>query len=105
MTDDELPDSARAIAEAFAEGPYRDFAEEAGRIIMRKLAERGMSNVDPADIDPELSEQLLRAAWIEAGITKFPAADPDKIIADLTRLFDMMAMDLAANADGGDTEQ
>jgi len=104
MTDD-APESLQAISEAFGEGPYRDFAETAGRIIQRKLAERGMSGVDPADIDPDLSEQLLRAAWIEAGITSFPAADPDQIIADLTRLFDMMAMDLAANADGGDTEQ
>ena len=38
MTDD-TPDSLEAIIEAFGEGPYRDFAETAGRIIQRKLAE------------------------------------------------------------------
>lgn len=104
MADDRFTDAVRVMAEAFG-GPFKDFMELSGKIVLRKLEERGLKGADPAQLDPILAEQLLRASWIEAAITAFPGADADVIIADLTRILDQAAMEKRRNADGPETAQ
>lgn len=103
MTDaDEVTELAEEMADALGEGPCRDFVAEAGRIIARKLKERGLAEADPASLDPDLSARLLRSAWIEAA-TKFPGSTPENALKKLDQLFDALVLDRAGNADGGDT--
>lgn len=105
IDDGRMGDAMRIMADAFGDGPFRDFMEETGRVVLRKLEERGLAGTDPSELDPVLAEQLLRSAWIEAAITSFPGADEATIIADIDRWFDQMMMDKLSNADGPETAQ
>ena len=81
-------------------GPMRPVFEQAGAIIMRKLRERG---VTVGDLSHEETGAILYAALIEAVADLFPDRDIASLEEAMGLTFADIAMEMAANADGGDS--
>ncbi len=91
MTDDERDTVEAALAAALDDGAFDTFAGVAGGIIKRDLLERGLGELDPAALDPEVAGRVLLSAWAEAAAQCFPDRPPAEVVDLLASLTDQHA--------------
>jgi hypothetical protein len=74
------------VLATFMNGRYQAAIDNVGtRYFMQMMHEAGE---DPhGDTDPEITERMLRAAWLKAAVEAFPDDAPERIASDLERLF------------------
>nr|WP_314433940.1 hypothetical protein [uncultured Brevundimonas sp.] len=74
-----------------------DLARRAGIVATRLLADRGLIYLE--DLAPEDARELLRAAWREAAVDRFGAADSADLLAEVDVMIDSLVMTVRTDRD------
>jgi hypothetical protein len=99
------PDDLAEVIDAFGEGAFRELAERAGRIAIKKMEAMSLAPEAVDALDGELQRQILRASFIDAAAEMLPAAARADVEAQVDTMLALLEMEGGSNADGGNTRQ